>query len=61
MARKAITKRIKITGTGKMLYRKQGKNHFNAKESRRVQNRVKKSGVLDPVLTKKFRTYLNQT
>jgi ribosomal protein L35 len=34
---KALLKRIKITSTGKVLVRKGGKNHFNAKESRSKQ------------------------
>jgi ribosomal protein L35 len=31
--KKALLKRIKITGTGKVLKRKPHQNHFNAKES----------------------------
>jgi ribosomal protein L35 len=31
--KKALRKRIKITGTGKLLKRKPHQNHFNAKES----------------------------
>ncbi|HET8574979.1 MAG TPA: 50S ribosomal protein L35 [Candidatus Paceibacterota bacterium] len=34
---KSITKRFKITKNGKMLTRKGGGNHFNAKESREKQ------------------------
>jgi len=30
---KALMKRIKITGTGKMLKRKAGQGHFNSRES----------------------------
>lgn len=37
--RKAVLKRIKITGTGKLLRRRAGQNHFNAKQSRRGQLR----------------------
>lgn len=40
---KSITKRIKITKTGKMLSRKPGFNHFNAKQSRSTQLAGKKS------------------
>lgn len=29
---KSVTKRIKVTGTGKLLRRKRGQNHFNAKQ-----------------------------
>ena len=31
--KKALLKRIKITSTGKVLKRKPGQNHFNAKDS----------------------------
>ena len=34
---KSYTKRIKITKNGKMLVRKGGQDHFNAKESRSKQ------------------------
>jgi ribosomal protein L35 len=38
---KSILKRIKITRNGKMLRRIGGQNHFNSKESRRLQRRKK--------------------
>ncbi|HEV8666457.1 MAG TPA: 50S ribosomal protein L35 [Candidatus Paceibacterota bacterium] len=34
---KSFTKRLKITKNGKVVARKPGKNHFNAKESRSNQ------------------------
>jgi len=34
---KAFAKRIKITRTGKLIARKPGQNHFNAKEDRAGQ------------------------
>jgi ribosomal protein L35 len=34
---KSFTKRLKITRTGKIIARKPGKNHFNAKEKRSNQ------------------------
>jgi ribosomal protein L35 len=34
---KAFTKRMKITRKGKLVARKPGQNHFNAKESRNTQ------------------------
>ncbi len=34
---KSFTKRIKITRKGKLVARKPGQNHFNAKESRSSQ------------------------
>ena len=34
---KSFTKRIKMTRTGKLVSRKPGQNHFNAKEGRSTQ------------------------
>lgn len=34
---KSFTKRLKITRRGKVIARKPGQNHFNAKESRSTQ------------------------
>jgi ribosomal protein L35 len=39
---KSYSRRLKVTGTGKVLARKPGKNHFNAKESRSTQLSGKK-------------------
>ncbi len=39
---KSYTKRLKVTKTGKILARRTGQNHFNAKESGRSQ--IKKAG-----------------
>lgn len=36
---KSILKRIRVTKSGKLIRRKAGQNHFNAKESRKVQRR----------------------
>jgi len=38
---KSFTKRLKVTRTGKVLARKPGKNHFNAKASRAKQLNAK--------------------
>lgn len=56
--RKAILKRIKITKTGKMLYRHAGHNHFNAKASRLVQYRQKKMQGFQKAIEKKIKAYL---
>ena len=34
---KSFTKRLKITKNGKLMARKPGQNHFNAKEARHTQ------------------------
>jgi ribosomal protein L35 len=43
---KSLTKRLKITSTGKILARRPGKNHFNAKESRSKQLAGKRAAVV---------------
>ncbi len=49
---KAYTKRLKITRTGKVIARKPGQNHFNAKEDRGGQMNRRRTQVLS--LTKKI-------
>ena len=44
---KAFTKRLKITRTGKIIARKPGQNHFNAKESRSTQMDGRRSQVIN--------------
>ncbi len=39
---KSLTKRLKLTKNGKVLARKPGFNHFNAKQSRKTQLHGKK-------------------
>ena len=40
---KSYTKRLKITKNGKIIARKPGQNHFNAKEGRRSQQHKRRS------------------
>lgn len=56
--RKAVLKRIKITKTGKILRRKAGQNHFNAKARRVVQYRQKGMTGFTRTMEKKIRQYL---
>jgi ribosomal protein L35 len=44
---KAFTKRLKITRRGKIIARKPGQNHFNAKESRSTQMDGRRSQALN--------------
>jgi large subunit ribosomal protein L35 len=44
---KSLSKRIKVTKTGKVLKRKQGKGHFNAKMKRSKQLAGKRMQVAD--------------
>lgn len=42
---KSFSKRIKVTGTGKLIARKPGFNHFNAKQSRTTQLQGRKGRI----------------
>ena len=55
---KSFTKRLKITRNGKVVARKPGKNHFNAKEKRSTQmagNRTQ-NFKLSPQVTQRYIT-----
>lgn len=54
---KSLTKRLKVTKNGKIMARKPGFNHFNAKQSRSSQLKGKKMGTLN-LSNKITRTYL---
>ncbi len=43
---KSFTKRIKVTKNGKLVARKQGQNHFNARQSGRQRLRRKRTQLL---------------
>lgn len=52
---KSLTKRLRITGTGKVMARQAGQNHFNAKASRTKQLATRKNVIfkLSPKLKSK--------
>jgi len=53
---KSFSKRLKLTRTGKIVARKPGQNHFNAKESRSSQmNQRRTQGVSARTITNKVR------
>jgi ribosomal protein L35 len=58
MANKSYTKRIRISPKGKLLTRKPGGNHFNAKESRQKQLERKKGGKTISLSPKKIGRHL---
>ncbi|MDP2593071.1 MAG: bL35 family ribosomal protein [bacterium] len=43
---KSFMKRLKVTKNGKIVARKAGQNHFNAKENRRSQMNKRRSVIL---------------
>jgi len=55
--KKSMAKRFKVTKTGKVIGRRPGKNHFNAKESRSKQLRNKRGQELN-MPRKELSTYL---
>lgn len=51
---KSFAKRLKVTRNGKILSRKAGQNHFNAKESRSAQ--LAKKRTVSVVMTNKSKS-----
>jgi len=53
---KSYAKRVKVTKNGKILVRKAGINHFNAKMSRKTQlnNKSRRSFVMTPKARSRF-------
>jgi large subunit ribosomal protein L35 len=47
--RKSVAKRFKITGTGKVLRRKQGRRHLLVNKSAKRKRRLAKAGVVAQV------------
>ncbi|HEY6020246.1 MAG TPA: 50S ribosomal protein L35 [Candidatus Paceibacterota bacterium] len=47
---KSFSKRLKVTRKGKIVARKPGQNHFNAKESRRTQMKGRRSQQIDATI-----------
>ena len=56
---KSFTKRLRVTKSGKVLARKAGINHFNAKASRKSQLNKKRLGVFH-LSTKQIGQYMGQ-
>lgn len=52
---KSLSKRLRVTGTGKIMARQAGQNHFNAKASRTKQLATRKAVIfkLSPKLKSK--------
>lgn len=52
---KSILKRVRVTKSGKLIRRKSGQNHFNAKEPRRSQRRKRELWLVRGKTAKLFR------
>jgi ribosomal protein L35 len=55
---KSFSKRIRVTRTGKLVVRKSGQDHFNAKERGRTKG-VKKRAASMPMTTRQKRNFLS--
>jgi len=50
--RKSVSKRFKITGSGKIKRRSTGQNHFNARDEGKSTRAKRKDGIVTPALAK---------
>jgi ribosomal protein L35 len=57
---KSYSKRLKVTKKGKILGRKKGQNHFNAKESQKEKGAKKRSSSFSMTKKQKSRFLANQ-
>ncbi|NGX51574.1 MAG: 50S ribosomal protein L35 [Chlamydiae bacterium] len=53
--KKAIRKRFKVTGTGKLMRCKQGRRHILTKKSSKRKRHLKKQTVMDQSLASKYK------
>jgi large subunit ribosomal protein L35 len=53
--RKSAAKRYKVTGTGKIRYKKQGLRHILTKKSSKRKRGLRKRGILSKVETKRIK------
>jgi len=58
MIKKAVRKRIKITGTGKMLRRKMGASHFRVKKTSAQKQAKRRTSVVKKADVKPILEYL---
>ncbi len=56
--KKALTKRFKITGTGKILRRASGQNHYRAKKTGQERRKGRKWIAISKSETKRIKRYL---
>lgn len=55
---KAVSKRIQVTKTGKLLKLKAGKNHFNSRESGKVTRNKRRDVTLGNTYAKNLKTLM---
>jgi len=59
--RKAVSKRFKITKTGKVTKQTCGKGHFNSRETGNVKRNKRKDGVARKVMNKSVKKIMNKS
>ncbi|MBI4354819.1 MAG: 50S ribosomal protein L35 [Candidatus Omnitrophica bacterium] len=55
---KGVAKRIKITGTGKLMYRKAGKRHLMGSKSSKRTRHMRRPGIIAGVEAQRLRRLL---
>jgi large subunit ribosomal protein L35 len=56
--RKSAAKRYRVTGTGKVKYKKMGLRHILTKKTTKRKRHLRQAGVLSPAETKKIKKIL---
>lgn len=57
---KALSKRVKVTGAGKVLKRKAGQGHFNSREPGKVTRNKRRDQSVDHVFVKTVKNLIQQ-
>lgn len=58
---KALTKRVKISPTGKVLKRHSGQNHYNSRDSGKITRKKRRDQSLSPAHTRAIKTLIPGT
>jgi large subunit ribosomal protein L35 len=56
--RKSAASRYRVTGTGKVKYKKQGSRHILTKKTSKRKRKLRKAGILSPPETKRVKLLL---
>lgn len=57
---KSVKKRIGVTGTGKLKYKKCGKRHLNAHFTGKRRRQLRGAGIIDSVIVEKYLIAMNE-
>ncbi len=56
--KRSAAKRFKVTGSGKIMFRKPGKSHILTKKSRKRKRNLRKPGILSDAMMKQIKRML---